>query len=60
MRTLNRLRLVMHLIALLAVIGGAQARTVNAQVDDTTEKDDRCLRRSCGGWQSIQTIWRLE
>lgn len=36
MRKLNRLRLVMHLIALTAVIGGADARTVNAQIEDTT------------------------
>src|SRR5687768_29502 len=35
MRRLNRLRLVMHLLALFALIGGADARTVNAQVEDT-------------------------
>jgi hypothetical protein len=36
MRKLNRLRLVMHLIALVAVIGSADVRTVKAQTEDTT------------------------
>ena len=35
MKRLNRLRLVVHLIALIAVTGGAGVRTVNAQVEDT-------------------------
>ena len=35
MKRLNRLRLVVHLIALIAVTGGAGVRIVNAQVEDT-------------------------
>lgn len=36
MRIPDRLKLVFNLIALIAVIGGADVRTVNAQVQDTT------------------------